>query len=760
MTRQGSRRGWRRLVGSVLAGVGLGIAGLLFAAAAPAEKGREDLQALATAAEAIGSGRFETARGLLREGGLRTSEDAVRARVQALLDECDGWRVQNRAEHLAAYDETVGKLNEAVQTARWRDELLRSSRQFALASKEKEAEETRLAEQAREQWLTALADLRLAADSARRMEIEPNVPATLRQEVIEQALQGARELEREGKWMEAYVQAYRHLEQLDEQNKAYQQTGERLVRQVVLTELYAPDPNQQGTPWQQRQAGASGKVFGEGLQRVVERYVEPVDFREMARKGLRNCLLVGQTPRLEQAFPGLADGAKRQRYCTALEQLLAAAEAAPASRLNYQYLSSLLKEVQQISTETVGLPGEAVIAEYADGVFGALDGYTYIVWPGEVKSFRKDMTGEFPGIGVEIGREEGRLRVNSLLEGSPAEQAGVDAGDVITAIDGQPTATMSLTTAVDRITGPAGTSVVLTVNRAGLAQPRDLTVTRGKIVVHTVKGLYRNGEGGWEYLLDRERKIAYVRLTNFYEETTDSLRQVLQQALRNGLGGLILDLRDNSGGFLSTAVEVADLFLPSGVIVSTAGRDGQKASYDWARPEGTLDAALPLAVLVNGGSASASEIVAGALKDHGRAVIVGARTFGKGNVQVIQPLRPSEAELKMTVAYYYLPSGRRVHRNLKDRTKEDYGVEPDVKVELGGKQVERLAETRRQATILHRSNGEPQPKPSWKVYTPDELRESDPQLTMAWLCLRGELLAQGLKPKGPAEREFVGPAAR
>jgi len=218
---------------------------------------------------------------------------------------------------------------------------------------------------------------------------------------------------------------------------------------------------------------------------------------------------------------------------------------------------------------------------------------------------------------------------------------------------------------------------------------------------------------------------------------------------------LILDLRNNSGGFLSTAIEVADTFIPSGVIVSTRARQADEASYDWARNESTFDAKLPIVVLVNVNSASASEIVSGALKDHRRGLVVGTRTFGKGNVQTIMGLNDA-AQLKMTIAYYYLPSDRRVHRDLRDRTNEDYGVEPDVKVELAGAQIETLRRVQREAGILRRNHVVPEDKEqTWKVYGPAEMLQSDPQLSIASACLQGSLITKKLGEENIGE--LVGP---
>jgi carboxyl-terminal processing protease len=382
-------------------------------------------------------------------------------------------------------------------------------------------------------------------------------------------------------------------------------------------------------------------------------------------------------------------------------------------------------------------------AEFAEGMYEGVDSYTYAVWPADTEEFRKDMTSEFSGVGIVINKVAGQLKVDSLLEDAPAFRVGLDAGDSIVEIDHQSTANITLQMAVRRITGKRGTDVVLTIDREGFAEPRDFTITRDHIVVKTVKGLYRDVKGGWQYFVDPDEGIAYVRLTNFVAESHKSMIKILKSLKDQGMRALILDLRGNGGGFLSSAVEFVDSFVDEGTIVSTRGRIKRLGSIENATTRGTFDADLPLVVLINSASASASEIVSGSLKDHGRALIVGTRSLGKGSVQQIQRLRPSDAELKLTIAYYYLPSGRRVHRDPKDRLNKDYGVEPHISLELTGEHIKEMYKVRREAGILH-LNGYKDGESDWHSYTPEEMLASDAQLNMAVLCLRGELVARSL----------------
>ena len=717
-----------------------------------AQAGADRIAELRRAAEEIGRGNFDGARDELQDATETLRESWAAQALETVLTEYEQLREHSRSAQLAAYDEAVDEVETAIEEAKWRQALLDHSRTFEFTSTTKSDEEKRLEDEACKRWLAALGQLRFSHELARRIEVDEQVDPGLRERLVEQCHEIAAELVAQGEYMQAYVQVYYHLEKLAKDNMQWKEAGERLVRQAMLVDMYAPDPNQEALPWQQRRDGVSFAVFSESLQRVLERYVEEPPLRKMADMGLRNCILLGETPRLGETFPSLADNEQRGKYLEQLRAIRNELGGLPIENLSYSYLLGLLRSVQQVNRDTLDLPDEVVIAEFGEGVFGALDGYTYVVWPGEVRSFRKDMTGEFSGIGVEIGKENGLLRINSLLEGGSAAEAGLDAGDIIVAVDGKPTSNMSLTMAVERITGQRGTTVTLTIDREGWDEPREFALERKKVVVHTVKGLYRDKGGDWQYLLDPDRKIGYVRLTNFYGETTESLKHALRNMDRQGLEGLVLDLRDNSGGYLGTAVEVVDLFLRSGVIVSTAGRAGGDVSYDWARGEGTFDAQMPLMILINQNSASASEIVAGALQDHGRAVVVGSRSYGKGNVQVIQPLRPSDAELKMTIAYYYLPSGRKVHRQPDADEAAQYGVTPTARLELTAEETKTMAEAWREAGVLHQNAG----ADGRAVYTPERLREADPQLHLAWLCLRGDLLARQLEKDG-SNVQWVGP---
>jgi carboxyl-terminal processing protease len=295
------------------------------------------------------------------------------------------------------------------------------------------------------------------------------------------------------------------------------------------------------------------------------------------------------------------------------------------------------------------------------GMTRTLDPHSDFMTPDEFADMRADTDGEFGGIGVEINDESGQILVVEPIAGSPAARAGILKGDRIVAIDGQATRGRPGNDSSGRLRGRPGTAVAIDIDRKGWDKPHTFTLTRELIRVQAVEAM----------LL--EPGIGYIKLKQFQDRTDDELLTALTRLKSESGGtllGLVLDLRGNPGGLLDEAVKVADRFLSSGVIVSTVGRGGKKLDEERAHEAGTWDD-FPMVALVNGGSASASEIVAGALQDHGRALIVGTQTFGKGSVQSVFELADGSG-LKLTVARYYTPSGRSI---------QEKGIQPDVVVE-------------------------------------------------------------------------------
>ena len=294
-----------------------------------------------------------------------------------------------------------------------------------------------------------------------------------------------------------------------------------------------------------------------------------------------------------------------------------------------------------------------------NGMLETLDPHSNYMAPEMYKEMQTETRGSFGGIGFEITIRDKVLTVVAPIEDTPAFRAGIQSGDMILRIDGKSTKDMTLMEAVKLMRGPQGTQVTITVMRQGFSEPKDFTMTRAIIPIRSVRS--KSLETGY----------GYIKVSQFIERTFPDLENALSkiESQEKPLKGLILDLRNNPGGLLEQAVKVADLFLDSGMIVYTEGRvEGQKMKFFVQKKEKTRE--FPMIVLVNGGSASASEIVAGALQDHGRAVILGSQTFGKGSVQTIIPLEDGSA-LRLTTARYYTPKGRSIQAQ---------GIAPDIPV--------------------------------------------------------------------------------
>ena len=311
-----------------------------------------------------------------------------------------------------------------------------------------------------------------------------------------------------------------------------------------------------------------------------------------------------------------------------------------------------------------------------NGMMKSLDPFSAFFTPEQYKEFRQETEGEFGGVGIEIGMEKGRPIVISPIEGTPAFRAGIRSGDIIVEINGEDTSNMTLMDVVRRIRGKPGTKVTLTIMRKGLDKPLKIELERAIIKVESVK---------WTKIGD----IGYIRLSQF----TDGVGREIEKAAKNltaqGVKGIILDLRNDPGGLLTEAINVSELFLKEGkLVVYTKTKKGEVNRY-FSRRKPIIPEDMPLVVLVNKGSASASEIVAGALQDHKRAILVGEKTFGKASVQNIMPLEDGSA-IKLTIAHYYTPLGRLIDKK---------GIQPDVEVKMNEQEEEKLQETIRQKRL-------------------------------------------------------------
>ncbi|WP_299607747.1 S41 family peptidase [uncultured Tateyamaria sp.] len=297
-----------------------------------------------------------------------------------------------------------------------------------------------------------------------------------------------------------------------------------------------------------------------------------------------------------------------------------------------------------------------------DGMLTSLDPHSSYLSPDDAAAMQVQTRGEFGGLGIEVTQEEGFIKVVSPIDSTPAAEAGIEAGDFITHVDGESMLGLTLDSAVERMRGPVGSEIIITVVREGETEPFDVSIIRDTIELQAVRSRTQG-------------ETVVLRVTTFNDKTTPNLVTKLEEEVEtlggmNSVNGFVLDLRNNPGGLLTQAIRVSDAFLEKGEIVSTRGRDPADGDRFNATP-GDLAQGKPIVVLINGGSASASEIVAGALQDHRRAIVVGTKSFGKGSVQTVMPLR-GDGAMRLTTARYYTPSGRSI---------QALGVSPDIVVE-------------------------------------------------------------------------------
>ncbi len=367
-----------------------------------------------------------------------------------------------------------------------------------------------------------------------------------------------------------------------------------------------------------------------------------------------------------------------------------------------------------------------------NGMLVALDPHSSFMPPDVYREMRIDTRGEFGGLGIEITVRDGILTIVSPIEDTPADRSGLQAGDQILKIEDRFTKDMSIMEAVKLMRGPKGTEITITVMRDAFDKPKVFTLTREIIKVRSVKA--RTLEDGFGYL----------RISQFQEQTTADLHaalEVLRKENGGSLGGLVLDLRNNPGGLLDQAVQVSDTFLTSGLVVYTEGREEGSRMKFTAHQKGT-EPDFPMVVLINGGSASASEIVAGALQDHGRAVIMGTQSFGKGSVQTIIPLS-DDSGLRLTTARYFTPTGRSI---------QALGIVPDIVVHpVEVREVQEGSQFREKDLKNHFESKEAPMReaapPASRKFTLDEADLGDYQLMRALDLLKGWRIFQGLSGK-------------
>jgi carboxyl-terminal processing protease len=348
-------------------------------------------------------------------------------------------------------------------------------------------------------------------------------------------------------------------------------------------------------------------------------------------------------------------------------------------------------------------PGELIEAAI-DGMLTSLDPHSSYLSPEDAAAMQVQTRGEFGGLGIEVTQEEGFVKVVSPIDGTPAAEAGIEAGDFITHVDGESMLGLTLDKAVERMRGSVGSEIIITIVREGEAEPFDVSIIRDTIELQAVRSRTQGD-------------AVILRITTFNDKTTPNLISKIEEEVETlggmeNVDGFVIDLRNNPGGLLTQAIRVSDAFLEKGEIVSTRGRNPEDGDRFNATP-GDLAQGKPIVVLINGGSASASEIVAGALQDHHRAIVVGTKSFGKGSVQTVMPMRGSSA-MRLTTARYYTPSGRSI---------QALGVSPDIVVEQPRRDLTVEPEDESSSAVRQRSEAELRGSLNNDSLSEDEIRQ-------------------------------------
>ena len=415
-----------------------------------------------------------------------------------------------------------------------------------------------------------------------------------------------------------------------------------------------------------------------------------------------------------------ATGAALTLFVTQPRAVSVGSTARAATSDTYRQLNLFGDVFERVRADYVEKPDDAKLVESAiNGMLAGLDPHSSYM---DAKSFR-DMQvqtrGEFGGLGIEVTMEEGLIKVVSPIDDTPASKAGIMANDIITNLDDEAVQGLTLNQAVEKMRGPVNTKIRLKIVRKGQDNPVEVTLVRDNIRVRSVRARVEGGD------------IGYIRITTFNEQTTEGLKREIG-SLTNQIGadklkGFILDMRNNPGGLLEEAVTVSDTFLERGEIVSTRGRNAEETQRRAARP-GDLTKGKPIIVLINGGSASASEIVAGALQDHKRATLIGTRSFGKGSVQTIIPLGAGNGALRLTTARYFTPSGKSIQAK---------GIVPDIEVlQDVPDELKSRTDTKGEASLRGHLKSEGDEKTGSQSYVPPEAKD-DKALKMAGDLLHG-----------------------
>ncbi len=432
-------------------------------------------------------------------------------------------------------------------------------------------------------------------------------------------------------------------------------------------------------------------------------------------------------------FLGAVAGALATLAVTQPYSMSVGSAARAAASDTYRQLNLFGDVFERVRSDYVEKPDDSQLVESAiNGMLAGLDPHSSYMDPKSFRDMQVQTRGEFGGLGIEVTMEDGLVKVVAPIDDTPAAKAGVMANDIITKLDDDQVQGLTLNQAVDKMRGPVNTKIKLTIMRKGSDKPIEVSIMRDVIRVKSVRS-HPEGED-----------VGYIRITQFNEQTTDGLKQAIND-LNNQLGadkikGYIVDLRNNPGGLLDQAISVSDTFLDKGEIVSTRGRNPEETQRFNARP-GDMAKNKPVIVLINGGSASASEIVAGALQDHKRATLVGTRSFGKGSVQTIIPLGAGNGALRLTTARYFTPSGRSIQAK---------GITPDIEVlQSVPDELKSQTNSKGEASLRGHLKAEGAEETGSQSYVPPDEKD-DKALKMAEDLLRGQASNAAFPPNPKA----------
>jgi carboxyl-terminal processing protease len=473
------------------------------------------------------------------------------------------------------------------------------------------------------------------------------------------------------------------------------------------------------------------------LSDAARQHVMNKGYRPLLIGGLTDLEIFADTTALGEAFGSMKDKEKLAAFKNGLIKLQN--EIGKIDTYGFSESMDTLSKVLDLNKETIGLPEAVLVYEMAEGSVSTLDDFSAIIWPYDKEAFGRNFAGKFYGVGILIRMKDERIFVDSPIENSPALKAGIKSGDFIVKVDGADTTGWSLDQIVRKITGPKGTTVNVGIERGNAHDILYFKLTRDEIQIESVKGWQRSANGGWDYYLDRENQIGYIRLSQFIPQSADDIDHAVNAMQADkGLKGLILDLRQNPGGLLTAAVNIVNKFVPSGIIVSTAGLDAKPTQEFYAQPKNAYKP-FPVIVLINEGSASASEIVSGALQDYHRALIMGSRSYGKGSVQDVFQIDSGKAYVKITTQYYRLPTGRIIHRQPEART---WGIEPDLKVDVTPQAEFDQMEARQKLDILHQPGEAATTQDAGLTVDSMIDNATDAQLAAALIVMKTQLLAE------------------